>query len=157
MAGKTRVGELAKELGIAPKLIIDQLEAMGQKEKTSSSAIDDTLLPMLRDALQEKAAAFAQRETERLDAARTAALRAKVEEAKARAAKAARTRAKKADATAKPKAPAKAKPVVPKAERPGAAVKKAGPVSPAPAPRVEEKVVKPLPERVEPVAPAAAA
>jgi translation initiation factor IF-2 len=156
MAGKTRVGELAKELGIAPKLIIDQLEAMGQKEKTSSSAIDDTLLAVLRDALQEKAAVFAQRESERLDAARTAAIRAKVEEAKARAAKAARTRAKKAEAAPKPKAPARAKPAVSKPEKP-AAVKKAAPVPPAPMPRVEEKIAKPVPERVEPVSPAAAA
>jgi translation initiation factor IF-2 len=151
MAGKTRVGELAKELGIAPKLIIDQLEAMGQKEKTSSSAIDDTLLPVLRDALQEKAAVFTQRETERLDAARTAALRAKVDEAKARAAKAARTRAKKAaDPTAaKPKAPARGKPVPPKPEK-QTFLKRPAQVAPAPAPRVEEKVAKP-----EPVAPAA--
>src|SRR5262245_10946611 len=106
MAGKTRgrgrVGELAKELGIAPKLIIDQLEQMGHREKTSSSALDDMLLAQLRNALEEKASAFAQRETERLEAARSAALRAKVEAAKAAAAKAARATTKKADGT-KPK------------------------------------------------------
>ena len=42
MAGKTRVHELAKELGVAPKLIIDQLHGMGFKEQSSASAIEDS-------------------------------------------------------------------------------------------------------------------
>src|SRR5215468_1889094 len=120
MAGKTRVAELAKDMGIAPKLIIDQLEAMGHREKTSSSALDDALIAQLRATLEEKASAFAQRETERLEAARVAALRAKVDAAKAAAAKEARARTRKAD-PAKPKAgkgPARGK-VAPKtAEKP---------------------------------------
>ena len=45
MAGKTRVHELAKELGVAPKLIIDQLHGMGYKEQSSASAIDDAPPP----------------------------------------------------------------------------------------------------------------
>jgi translation initiation factor IF-2 len=161
MAGKTRVGELAKELGIAPKLIIDQLEQMGHRERTSSSALDDALLVELRTALEEKASAFAQRESERLEAARTAALRAKVEAAKAAAAKAARARAKKTDGT-KPKpvkAPARAKAAVKTAEKPAAVAKAAKPLEkPAASPaRVEERVGKPAGEKAEVLVPAAVA
>ena len=56
MAGKTRVHELAKELGVAPKIIIDQLHAIGYREQSSASAIEDGLLPRLRAALGEQAA-----------------------------------------------------------------------------------------------------
>ena len=160
MAGKTRVGELAKELGIAPKLIIDQLEAMGYKEKTSSSAIDDALMPRLRAALEDKAAVFAQRETERLEAARAAALRTKIEAAKAAAAKAARARTrKKAEGAAKPKpekakAPARGKGTAKAAEKPAVAAKVPEKVSAA---KVEERVLRPAGEKAEPLVPAAAA
>ncbi|HEV8308866.1 MAG TPA: translation initiation factor IF-2 [Methylomirabilota bacterium] len=132
-----RVSELAKELGVAPKLIIDQLEAMGYQEKTSSSAIDDGLLRELRTVLEDKAAAFAQREAERLEAARVTALRAKLEAAKAAAAKAARA-LKKTDGTK------------PKSERAKAAARaktapKAGVGMAVPKPKVPEKpVVRPL-------------
>jgi translation initiation factor IF-2 len=163
MAGKTRVGELAKEMGIAPKLIIDQLEAMGHREKTSSSALDDVLLAQLRAALEEKASAFAQRETERLEAVRTAALRAKVEAAKAAAAKAARASTKKTDGT-KPKAgkaPVRGKVTAKTAEKPLVAAKapKAPEKLTAPAPRTEERVLKPAAaaEKPEVLVPAAAA
>jgi translation initiation factor IF-2 len=161
MAGKTRVGELAKELGIAPKLIIDQLEAMGHKEKTSSSALDDALLAQLRTALEDKAAQFAQRETERLETQRVAAMKAKVEAAKVAAAKAARAATRKAAEGAKPKAPARKaapktaeKPLVAKAKAP----EKAAPTVTVPTlgPRVDEKVAKPAPERLAPVAAAPA-
>jgi translation initiation factor IF-2 len=94
MAGKTRVHELAKELGVAPKLIIDQLHGMGYKEQSSASAIDDALLPRLRELLGDQAAEYARKEAERIEAERAAAQRAKIEAAKASAAKAARTRAK---------------------------------------------------------------
>jgi translation initiation factor IF-2 len=161
MAGKTRVGELAKELGIAPKLIIDQLELMGHRERTSSSALDDALLAQLRIALEEKASAFAQRETERLEAARTAALRAKVEAAKAAAAKAARARTKKTDGT-KPKpvrAPVRAKATAKAAEKPavGAKPPKALEKPAATAPRVEERMGRRAAEKAEVLAPAAVA
>ena len=139
MAGKTRVGELAKELGIAPKLIIDQLEAMGYKEKTSSSALDDVLLVQVRDSLQEKATEFAQRETERLEAVRAASLRAKVDAVKAAAAKAARAATRKTDG-AKPKADRSGK-------APGRG--KGAPKTPA---RPAAAKVKP-PERIAPSAP----
>ena len=76
MAGKTRVHELAKELGVAPKVIIDQLDAMGLKDRTSASAIEDTVLPNLRTALEEKAAEFSRKEAERLETERSASLRA---------------------------------------------------------------------------------
>jgi translation initiation factor IF-2 len=117
MAGKTRVHELAKELGVAPKLIIDQLHSMGYKEQSSASAIDDTILSRLRDGLGDQAAEYSRKEAERLESERVATQRAKIEAAKAAAAKAARTRAKKASdeakaatATAlKTKLPAKAK------------------------------------------------
>ncbi len=129
MAGKTRVHELAKELGVAPKLIIDQLHGMGFKEQTSASAIEDSLLDQLRDALGEQAAEYSRKESERLETERVAAQRAKIEAAKAAAAKAARTRAKKAaDATktagakgktsGKSKPPAKAVPVAVKTKPP---------------------------------------
>ena len=137
MAGKTRVGELAKELGIAPKLIIHQLEAMGYKEKTSSSALDDVLLAQVRDSIQEKATEFAQRETERLEAARAASLRAKVDAVKAAAAKAARAATRKTDGTK------------PKADRSGKARGKGAPKTPE---RPAAAKVKP-PERIAPSAP----
>jgi translation initiation factor IF-2 len=160
MAGKMRVSELAKELGVAPKLIIDQLDSMGHKERTSSSAIDDGLLSQLRTALTEKAEEFSRRETERLETVRTAAIKAKVEAARASAAKAARARTKKADG-AKPKADRakaaqlKAKPVA--KQPPPATFVKAKPIMP-PA-RVEEKLVRPVPEKPAAVveAPAVAA
>ncbi|MBI3456815.1 MAG: translation initiation factor IF-2 [Candidatus Rokubacteria bacterium] len=144
MAGKMRVSELAKELGVAPKLIIDQLEAMGHKEKTSSSAIDDALLAHIRDALAEKAAEFARREAERLEAARAAALRAKLDAARAAAARAARARTKKTDGT-RPKAE-RAKLAAQRAKgaakAPSSAAVKTKPAE-KPALRLDEKGAKP--------------
>jgi translation initiation factor IF-2 len=139
MAGKMRVSELAKELGVAPKLIIDQLDSMGHKERTSSSAIDDTLLAQLRSALSDKAEEFARLETERLETVRTAAIKAKVEAARASAAKAARARTKKAADAAKPKVERPAKGGVVRA--------KTAPKAP-PAPPVKAKPVAP-PARVD--------
>jgi translation initiation factor IF-2 len=145
MAGKTRVHELAKELGVAPKLIIDQLHSMGYKEQSSASAIEDAVLATLRDSLGERAAEYSRKETERLESERVATQRAKIEAAKAAAAKAARTRAKKAaeeakaatatkaKASAKTKAAGKAAPVTPAAK-----VK-----APAPAAAKIEKVTVP--------------
>jgi translation initiation factor IF-2 len=156
MAGKTRVHELAKELGVAPKLIIDQLTAMGYKEQTSASAIEDAVVPRLREVLGEKAVEYARREAERLENERAAALRARVEAAKAAAAKAARTRARKAaEAAAKPKTD-KAKPGVKakKAGKPGAAVPGAAIKSKGPAPRIEPRPEERVPKPVE-VAPVA--
>jgi translation initiation factor IF-2 len=155
MAGKTRVAELAKELGVAPKLIIDQLEAMGYKEKTSSSALDDALLSQLRTVLEEKAADFARKETERLETARAASLRAKLDAAKAAAAKAARARTKKAADPTKPK-PVKPAAVKAKAApRPTFTTKKAAPPVTV---KPEERVLKPTPEKpAEKLVPAAEA
>ena len=62
MAGKTRVHELAKELGVTQKLIIDHLDGMGHKEQSSASAIEDALLPTLREALGDQAAEYARKE-----------------------------------------------------------------------------------------------
>src|SRR4029453_15477167 len=101
MAGKTRVHELAKELGVAPKMIIDQLHGMGYKEQSSASAVDDAVLERLREVLGDQAADYAGKETGRAEAEVLAAQRAKVEAAKAAAAKAARTRARKAAEAAK--------------------------------------------------------
>jgi translation initiation factor IF-2 len=153
MAGKTRVHELAKELGIAPKVIIDQLEAMGFKELTSSSAIDDAILPRLREGLEEKAAEFAQREAARLEAERTAAIKSRVEAARAAAAKAARSRTRKAaDGTSKPKTE-RAKPTTrakaaPKAPTLISARSKAAAASSKP----EEKPAKVAPAPAQPAA-----
>ncbi|HEX2500424.1 MAG TPA: translation initiation factor IF-2 [Methylomirabilota bacterium] len=152
MAGKTRVHELAKELGVAPKMIIDQLHGMGYKEQSSASAIDDAVLSSLREALGDQAAEYARKESERLESERVATQRAKIEAAKASAAKAARTRAKKAAeaakaATGKAKAPVKAK-VATKAAQAVAAAK-----AKAPVPVKVEKI--PAPSEVG--APAAAA
>lgn len=118
MAGKTRVHELAKELGVAPKLIIDQLHGMGFKEQSSASAIEDALLPRLREALGDQAAEYSRKEIERIESDRVAAQKAKIDAAKASAAKAARTRAKKAaEAAEAAKAPAgKGKALVGKAK-----------------------------------------
>ena len=102
MAGKTRVHELAKELGVAPKVIIDQLDAMGHKDRTSGSAIEDAVLPQLRTALEEKAAEFSKKEAERLETERSASLKARLEAAKAASAKAARAETRKR-AEGKPK------------------------------------------------------
>jgi translation initiation factor IF-2 len=149
MAGKTRVHELAKELGVAPKIIIDQLHGMGYKEQSSASAIDDAVLPRLREALGDQAAEYSRKESERLESERIAAQRAKIEAAKAAAAKAARTRAKKAAEAAKAtagkatKSPAKAKPAAKAAQIAAAAKAKA----PAPAkigPRPDEKIATPV-------------
>jgi translation initiation factor IF-2 len=159
MAGKTRVHELAKELGVAPKLIIDQLHGMGYKEQSSASAIDDALLSRLREALGDQAAEYSRKESERLESERVAAQRAKIEAAKASVAKAARTQAKKVAeaaraakaAAGKVKGPAKSK-VAAKATPSTAKTK-----TPAPpiAPRPEEKVAKPV-EIAAAAAPAAA-
>jgi translation initiation factor IF-2 len=146
MAGKTRVHELAKELGVAPKIIIDQLHGMGYKEQSSASAIDDALLPRLREVLGDQAAEYSRKESERLESERIAVQRAKIEAAKAAAAKAARTRAKKAAEAAKVSAgkavkpPAKSKTGAKAAQIQAAAKGKA----PAPAkigPRLDEKVL----------------
>ncbi len=161
MAGKTRVIELAKELGVAPKLIIDQLHGMGYKEQSSASAIEDALLQRLREALGDQAAEYSRKESERLDAERVAAQRAKIEAAKASAVKAARTRAKKAAEAAKvsagkSKAPVKAKPAAKFVPATPAAKAK------APVPGKIEKVAAPaeaalpIAATAAPVAPAAA-
>jgi translation initiation factor IF-2 len=157
MAGKTRVHELAKELGVAPKMIIDQLHGMGYKEQTSASAIEDGLLPGLRESLGDQAAEYSRKELERLESERMAAQRAKIEAAKAAAAKAARTRAKKAAEAAKApagkvaKPPAKAKTAA-KAAQVSAAAKAKGPAPAKVGPRADEKV----PAAVEAGAPGAA-
>ncbi|HEY7142479.1 MAG TPA: translation initiation factor IF-2 [Methylomirabilota bacterium] len=156
MAGKTRVHELAKELGVAPKLIIDQLHGMGYKEQSSASAIDDALLTTLREALGEKAAEYSRKELERIESERVATQRAKIEAAKASAAKAARTRAKKAAeaakaAVGKAKGSAKAKAPTKAAQLAAAAKAKA-----AAPPKIEKAAA--LAETGTPVvAPAAAA
>jgi translation initiation factor IF-2 len=154
MAGKMRVGELAKDLGVAPKMIIEQLAHMGYQEKTSSSALDDTLIPVLREALSTKAAEFARREADRLEAERAAAIRAKVEAVKAAAAKEAR-RSKKAEG-AKPrtaKTTTRAKTAPKTAERPGALKPK---VAARSVPKPEEKIVKVgAGKPLEPLVPAA--
>jgi translation initiation factor IF-2 len=157
MAGKTRVHELAKELGVAPKLIIDQLHGMGYKEQSSASAIEDSLLTRLREALGDQAAEYSRKETERLEGERIATQRAKIEAAKASAAKAARTRAKKAAEAAKvtagkSKPPVKAKPAA-KVLPAGAAVKAKAP-APAPA-KIEKVVAAPVGAPAPVVAPAA--
>jgi translation initiation factor IF-2 len=153
---------------------------MGHTEKTSSSALEDALIPVLREALQDKAAEFGVREAERMEAERVAALKAKVEAVKAAAAKAAR--AKKAEGAkpkaAKPaarakgapkpaeKAPARLKPAV--ASAPAAAAPSSPPkVAPAPGDRVAAAEKMPAVERVPaaaeiaegsvPMSPAAAA
>jgi translation initiation factor IF-2 len=156
MAGKTRVHELAKELGVAPKLIIDHLHGMGYKEQSSASAIEDALLATLREALGDQAAEYARKESERIESERVAAQRAKIEAAKASAAKAARTRAKRAaeaakasTATAKGKAPGKGKAAAKAVPAPVFAKAK------APTPVAPAKVEK-APTPAEIVAPAAA-
>ncbi len=154
MAGKTRVHELAKELGVAPKLIIDQLHGMGFKEQSSASAIEDALLPRLREALGDQAAEYARKEIERIESDRVAAQRAKIEAAKASAAKAARTRAKKAaEAAEAAKAPlGKGKVLVGKAKAAAKAAQAAAAAkAKAPIPMKVEKVVA-LAEAGAPVA-----
>jgi translation initiation factor IF-2 len=142
MAGKTRVHELAKELGVAPKLIIDQLHSMGYKEQSSASAIEDTVLATLRDSLGERAAEYSRKETERLESERMATQRAKIEAAKAAAAKAARTRAKKAAEDAKAATATKAK---------SSAKAKAGKAAPV-VPAAKAKAPAPAPAKIEKVA-----
>jgi translation initiation factor IF-2 len=129
---------------------------MGHKEKTSSSAVDDALLPILRTALAEKAAEFARKEADRLETERTSALRARVEAMKAAAAKAARARPKKPTDGTRPKTAkptAKAKPSPKAGEKTVAA--KAKPAVEKIAAKPEVKVVKLVPERpvVAPAAP----
>jgi len=157
MAGKTRVHELAKELGVAPKVIIDQLDAMGLKDRTSASAIEDTVLPDLRTALEEKAAEFARKEAERLETERSASLRARVEAAKAAAAKEARARTRKSTEGTKSKAE-RGKSTMKTVKTTTKAVPtfvKAKPwTPPAPPARVEERPVRPI--VIRPVEPPAA-
>jgi translation initiation factor IF-2 len=145
MAGKTRVHELAKELGVAPKMIIDQLHALGHKEQSSASAIEDALLPQLREILGEQAAEYSRKEAERIESERVAAQRAKIEAAKAAAAKAARTRAKKAAEAAKAAAPKVKAPTKSKA---GAKVAQAGKAKAPSPPRIgvrpDEKIATPV-------------
>jgi translation initiation factor IF-2 len=160
MAGKTRVHELAKELGVAPKVIIDQLDAMGFKDRTSGSAIEDTVLPQLRTALEEKAAEFSKKEAERLETERSASLKARLEAAKAAAAKAARAETRKR-AEGKPKTErakstvktvktvTKVAPTIVKAKPP------APPAKPEPRP-ARPMVIRPLEPLVAPVPPPAA-
>jgi translation initiation factor IF-2 len=160
MAGKTRVHELAKELGVAPKMIIDQLHGMGYREQSSASAIDDAVLSRLREVLGDQAAEYSRKESERIESERLAAQRAKIEAAKASAAKAARTRARKAAEAAKASA-GKTKP-----SAKGKSAAKAAPAvvakAKAPAPskvpsRPDEKIAAPVePAAAAPAAPAAA-
>ncbi len=159
MAGKTRVHELAKELGVAPKLIIDQLHGMGYKEQSSASAIEDSVLPTLRESLGDRAAEYSRKETERLESERVANQRAKIEAAKAAAVKAARTRARKAAeaasaTTVKGKGPTKGKAGAKGAPVPAVAKTKAPLATPSvPAPPKVEKII--LPGEVAAAAPAA--
>jgi translation initiation factor IF-2 len=162
MAGKTRVHELAKELGVAPKMIIDQLHLLGYKEQSSASAVEDSLLPRLREILGDLAAEYSRKESERIESERVATQRAKIEAAKAATAKAARTRAKKAAEAAKAsapkaKAPAKAKTSAKATQvaQAAAAARAKAPVSPRIVPRPDEKIGPPVEATAPPVSTAA--
>jgi translation initiation factor IF-2 len=57
--GKTRVYELARELGVESKDVVDQARALGLDIKTASSSLEDTDAELVRLALAEAAGATA--------------------------------------------------------------------------------------------------
>ena len=51
MAGKARVHELAKELGVTSKQVLTQLESLGEYVKSASSTVEAPVARRLRDLL----------------------------------------------------------------------------------------------------------
>ena len=50
VAGKARVHELAKELGVTSKQVLTQLESLGEFVKSASSTVDAPVARKLRDS-----------------------------------------------------------------------------------------------------------
>ncbi|WNG94838.1 translation initiation factor IF-2 [Mycobacterium sp. ITM-2016-00318] len=113
MAGKARVHELAKELGVTSKEVLARLSEQGEFVKSASSTVEAPVARRLRESL---------------GGAKSAADKAKADGNGAPAKKAAPAKAAPAPAAA---APAAAKPAAPAA--PAAAPAPAEPVAPAPA------------------------
>ncbi|MFC5066296.1 translation initiation factor IF-2 N-terminal domain-containing protein, partial [Actinomycetospora atypica] len=51
MAGKARVHELAKELGVTSKQVLTQLESLGEFVKSASSTVEAPVARKLRDSM----------------------------------------------------------------------------------------------------------
>ncbi|HET7689900.1 MAG TPA: translation initiation factor IF-2 [Nocardioidaceae bacterium] len=128
---KTRVHELAKELGVESKVVLEKLKEMGEFVKSASSTIELPVEKKFKEKFGEELASSAP--------------------AKKAPAKKAAPPAPEAPAAAAPEAPAEAAPA-PAAEVPAAAP------GPRPGPRkVAEPEPEPAPEPVEPAAAAPAA
>ncbi|HEY0357309.1 MAG TPA: translation initiation factor IF-2 N-terminal domain-containing protein, partial [Mycobacteriales bacterium] len=57
MAGKARVHELAKELGVESKVVMAKLKELGEFVKSASSTVETPVARRLREALTANAAA----------------------------------------------------------------------------------------------------
>lgn len=117
--GQIRVNELARELEVKSKRVLDYLVEIGQAEKrTHSSSIEDELADKVRAHFQAieaaEQAAAAQAETERIAAANAAAEAAARAAAEAEARRAAEAKAAEAKA-AEPAVPAPRVPIPPAA------------------------------------------
>lgn len=159
-AGQIRINELARELEIKAKVLIEYLPEIGISEKkTHSSSLEHDQAEKVRRYFRAQADAEAAAEAEKQ--AKVAAAKAKPA-AKPTAAPAARPAAPSAAPapTAKPAAPAGApvaKPPVRPAAVPGAVPPAARPVSPASAAPAAGAVHAPAPPRVAAPAPSAPA
>ncbi|HSK60732.1 MAG TPA: translation initiation factor IF-2 N-terminal domain-containing protein, partial [Actinomycetospora sp.] len=51
VAGKARVHELAKELGVTSKQVLTQLESLGEFVKSASSTVEAPVARKLRDSM----------------------------------------------------------------------------------------------------------
>ena len=115
MAGKARVHELAKELGVTSKEVLARLSEQGEFVKSASSTVEAPVARRLRESL---------------GGAKPAADKAKADGNGAPAKKAAPAKAAPAEAAP---APAAAKPAAPAAPAPAAQPALAEPAAPAPA------------------------
>ncbi|MBA2309389.1 MAG: translation initiation factor IF-2 N-terminal domain-containing protein, partial [Pseudonocardiales bacterium] len=72
MAGKARVHELAKELGVTSKQVLEKLKDIGEFVKSPSSTVEAPVARKLREAFPADAAGAASAPARRKTAARPA-------------------------------------------------------------------------------------
>ncbi|MDX8033750.1 translation initiation factor IF-2 [Lentzea sp. BCCO 10_0856] len=156
MAGKARVHELAKELGVTSKEVLNKLAEQGEYVKSASSTVEAPVARRLRDAYEAKA---------KPSAPKPAAPKPKAP-APAAAAPAAPAESKPAATDSKPGAPkgtpgprpAAPRPPAPKPAPAAPAAQAPAPAAaPAPAQQPQAPAAAPAPAASAPAAPAASA
>ncbi|WP_030472879.1 translation initiation factor IF-2 [Lentzea aerocolonigenes] len=154
MAGKARVHELAKELGVTSKEVLNKLAEQGEYVKSASSTVEAPVARRLRDAYEAKSSK---------PAPKPSAPKPKAPAPAAAAAPAAPAESKPAASDSKPAAPkgvpgprpAAPRPAAPKPAPAAPAAQAPAPAAPAPAPSQTQAPAAAAPAAPAPAAPKA--